>query len=97
LFVTDGSCEKSILLPELAKRSRTYKADADGTQGSDPIVVDNFLSPQWYNVSFDGQQYLMPDANSMPAYEQCGTIQPIYLSGNINEAFLLLNMYIIII
>ncbi|XP_060574625.1 von Willebrand factor D and EGF domain-containing protein-like [Ruditapes philippinarum] len=81
IYQTYGSCENSILLPELAKRSRTYKADAAGTQGSDPIVVDNFLSPQWYKVSFDGQQYLMPDANSMPAYEQCGTIQPIYLSG----------------
>ncbi|XP_053385390.1 uncharacterized protein LOC123539332 isoform X2 [Mercenaria mercenaria] len=79
-FKTIGAaCEEAEVLYDLVRRSRIYQAD--GVQGSDPFVDDEYLSPDWYSVIFNGEQYIMPDVNSMPQYNFCGTENPIYLKG----------------
>ncbi|XP_045179829.2 complement receptor type 2-like [Mercenaria mercenaria] len=77
-FRTIGSaCEEAMVLHDLVRRSRIYQAD--GVQGSDPFVDDEYLFPDWYSVIFNGKQYLMSGVNTMPQYNFCGTENPIYL------------------
>ncbi|XP_053391337.1 uncharacterized protein LOC128554118, partial [Mercenaria mercenaria] len=71
------ACEEVEVLSDLVRRARNYKAD--GIRGSDPFVDDRYLKPGFYSVTNEKGQYLMPDKESMPGFDVCGTQLPIYL------------------
>lgn len=72
---TDGACATVSTLPDLYRRSPTYKAAS-----LEALVRDDALTEGWY--SLDG--YELTDASNSPPENFCGTKYPIYLTGTLS-------------
>ena len=82
MFCLELTCSDEVpVIPDLGRRQRINIVNNDLI--SQNPVDDSFITESWYTAFYSGEQWLMPDSESVPIAGGCGSMNPVYMKGTV--------------